>query len=324
MHETIPASEIMVTDVVTASADASVSDAATLMDDERVSSVVVTRDGAPVGIVTEGDFATTLCERSDVGNLELADVMSAPLETVSPDSSVVDAVSLLRADGIEHLPVVADSRKGSTETTASRTTNDDDGELVGILTTTELSYFVPHLLHRSRKLEDRPPRRQVRTDTEYERDGWEFEYRGADESTVSVGDVARFSKEISAEDVEAFADATGDTNRLHLDAAYAAETRFGERIVHGVLANGIISAALARLPGLTIYLSQESSFLAPLSIGERATAICEITEDLGESKYRIETTVLDADETTVLEGDAVVLIDELPPGSALKAEAADG
>ncbi|MDQ2050891.1 CBS domain-containing protein [Natronolimnohabitans sp. A-GB9] len=312
MHRTIPVSEIMVTDVVTAPPNANATQAATLLRDEGVSSVVVADDDVPVGIVTEGDFATRLCTRADLGDVALADVMSSPLETIAPDTSIVDAVDALRDDSIEHLPVVED------DGTQTDTKAEANGELVGILTTTELTYYVPHLAHRSGGLEEKPPRQQVRTDTQYEHDDWEFEYRGEDESTVSVGDVARFTKSITANDVETFAEVSGDTNRLHLDEGYAAGTRFGEPIAHGVLANGLVSAALARLPGLTIYLSQESSFLAPLSIGDRATAVCEIVDDLGGEKYRIETIVTDGDGTTVLEGDAVVLIDELPP------EATDG
>ncbi|MDS0476044.1 CBS domain-containing protein [Natrinema sp. 1APR25-10V2] len=307
MRDTIPVTEIMVEDVATAAPDATATEAATLMRGEGVSSVVVVRDGEPVGIVTEGDFATELCERGDLGHLELSGVMSTPLTSIAPTASIVDAVELLRSSEIEHLPVVEDG--------------DDHGTLAGILTTTELSYYVPHLAHRPDHHEAEPARRRVRSDTLYERDDWEFEYRSADESTVSVGETARFSKTLSEDDVEAFAEVTGDTNRVHLDAGYAAETRFGERIVHGVLANGLVSAALARLPGLTIYLSQESSFRAPLSIDERATAVCEVVEDLGRAKYRIETTVLDGDDTPVLEGDAVVLVDELPPTAARERDA---
>ncbi|WP_049929097.1 CBS domain-containing protein [Halopiger goleimassiliensis] len=299
MHDTIPVAEIMVSDVVTAETDASATDAARLLRDEGVSSVVVTEDDTPVGIVTEGDIATRLCHREDFGSISLAEAMSTPLETITSDASIVEAATALREDGREHLPVVDE-------------TAGDPGELVGIVTTSELSYYVPHLVHRQQRAAAERPRRRVRTDTQYERDDWAFEYRGEDESTVSVGDVARFTKTISSDDVEAFAEVTGDTNRVHLDDAYAAETRFGERIVHGVLANGIVSAALARLPGLTIYLSQESSFLAPLSIGDRVTAVCEVSEDLGGSRYRIDTTVSDENETVVLEGDAVVLIDEVP------------
>ncbi|EMA40558.1 CBS domain-containing protein [Halobiforma nitratireducens] len=312
MNERIPVAEIMVTDVVTAETDASATDAARLLRDERVSSVVVTDDGDPVGIVTEGDVATRLCYREDFESLPLAEAMSTPLETISPDASIVETVDALREDEREHLPVVDE-------------TTGDPGTLVGIVTTTELSYYVPHLVHRRRRRDHERPRRQVRTDTQYERDDWEFEYRGEDESTVSVGDIARFSKELTGDDVEAFAEVTGDTNRVHLDDEYASQTRFGERIVHGVLANGVVSAALARLPGLTIYLSQESSFHAPLSVGERVTATCEICEALGGEKYRIETTVTDEDDTVVLEGDAVVLIDDVPsvPTTGEESAAAD-
>lgn len=315
MHRTIPVSEIMVTDVVTDRPDATVANAATLMRDNQVSSVVVVRDDRPVGIVTEGDFATCLCDRQDLAGVEIADVMSQPLETIAADTSIVDAVERLRAASLEHLPVV-ESGDGDGSRADERETG--DGELVGILTTTELSYFVPHLIHHVGGTDAGHPRRQVRSDTQYERDDWEFEYHGEDESTVSVGDVATFSKTLSAADVEEFAEVTGDTNRLHLDADYAAKTRFGEPIVHGVLANGLISAALARLPGLTIYLSQESSYLAPISIGKRVTAVCEVVADLGGSKYRIETTVRDGADEVALEGDAVVLIDELPPESVLE------
>ncbi|MBZ6495346.1 CBS domain-containing protein [Natrinema longum] len=315
MHDTIPVTEIMIEDVVTASPDTTVTEAATVLRDESVSSVLVVRDGDPVGIVTEGDFATHLCDRRDLGHHELSAVMSTPLTTIEPTASIVDAVELCRSADIEHLPVVSSDDR-TTEADESATTSDQrEGatDLLGIVTTIELSYYVPQLVHRPTEPREQPPRRQVRSDTLYERDDWEFEYRGEDESTVSVGDSARFSKLVSEDDVEAFAAATGDTNRVHLDGAYAAETRFGERIVHGVLANGLISAALARLPGLTIYLSQESSFRAPLAIGEQVTAVCEVVEALGGEKYRIETTVSDGDGTVVLEGDAVVLVDPLPP-----------
>ena len=327
MHAQIPVAEIMVADVVTATPEATAKDAATHMRDERVSSVVVVEDERPVGILTEGDFVTCLCDRPNLGAVPLADVMSAPVETVAPDASIVDSVAALRDHEVEHLPVV--ERDGRAEPTdadggdrEAPSTDADGGELVGIVTTTELAYFVPHLLHRqAESVAERPPRRQVRTDTAYARDDWTFEYRGADESAVSVGDVATFSKPITADDVEAFADATGDTNRLHLEDEYARGTRFGERIVHGVLANGLISAALARLPGLTIYLSQEATFLAPISVGDRVTATCEIVDDLGDAKFRVVTTVEDGDGEHVLEGESVVLVDPLPAAATGEGEA---
>lgn len=148
---------------------------------------------------------------------------------------------------------------------------------------------------------------------EYSDVDWEFDRSVSDPANLGAGDTVTFEKAISEEDVRAFAEISGDTNRLHLDEAFAADTRFGERIVHGTLVSGLISAALARLPGLTIYLSQDLEFAGPVGIGDRVSARVEILEDLGNDQYRLETVVRDEnDDATVVDGEAVVLIDDLP------------
>jgi len=146
----------------------------------------------------------------------------------------------------------------------------------------------------------------------YSKEEWTFEHVDDGDSAVSVGDRIRFSKRLTDTEIQSFADASGDTNRLHLDDDFAGETRFGRRIAHGTLVSGTISAALARLPGLTIYLSQDLQFLGPVDIGETVTAICEIVEDLGDGRYRLTTVVEDEDGETVIDGEAIVLIDDLP------------
>jgi 3-hydroxybutyryl-CoA dehydratase len=146
----------------------------------------------------------------------------------------------------------------------------------------------------------------------YSKAEWSFERSDEGEGIVGVGDRIQFSKPVTEEEVGVFADASGDTNRLHLDDEFAEESRFGRRIAHGTLVSGLISAALARLPGLTIYLSQDLQFLGPVDIGERVTAVCEVVEDLGDGRYRLTTVVEDADGETVIDGEAIVLIDDLP------------
>ena len=142
---------------------------------------------------------------------------------------------------------------------------------------------------------------------------WTFERSVERSAEIAVGDTVRFSKGIDDGNVRDFARASGDTNRLHLDEKFAGTTRFGGRIAHGTLVSGLISAALARLPGLTIYLSQDLEFTAPVSVGDRVTATVEVIEDLGEDQYRLSTTVADDDaDRVVVDGEAVVLIDDLP------------
>lgn len=231
--------------------------------------------------------------------------MSTPVLTTESDVPIGDAVAEMLDHGVSRLVVV------------------ERGELVGLLSTNDVMRSVPQVLHRSRF--DSPAHEeydyQVRQETAYERPDWEFDCACISDASVSVGDRVTFTKTVSDADVRAFAEASGDTNRLHLDEEFAAETRFGRRIVHGTLVGGLISAALARLPGLTIYLSQDLSFLSPVDIGERVTAVCKVNGSLGRNKYELTTDVFGEDAEQVLEGEAVVLIDEPPASARIEFEA---
>lgn len=145
-----------------------------------------------------------------------------------------------------------------------------------------------------------------------ETSGWTVERDIAETETISVGDSVRFSKRVDGGDVAAFARASGDTNPLHLDDGFAERTRFGRRIAHGTLVSGLISAALARLPGLTIYVSQTTQFLRPADIDQRLTAVVTVEEDLGDDRYRLSTDVFDEEDQALVEGEAVVLVDPRP------------
>ncbi len=91
---------------------------------------------------------------------------------------------------------------------------------------------------------------------------------------IKVGDSASISKTITDGDIQAFADVTGDHNPIHLDDEYAAKTRFGSRIAHGMLSAALISAVLANeLPGAgSVYLSQTLKFVKPVFPGDTVTA----------------------------------------------------
>jgi len=140
---------------------------------------------------------------------------------------------------------------------------------------------------------------------------WHAETTAETAEELSVGDRFEFTKTITDEDVRGFAAASGDTNPLHLDDEFAEQTRFRGRIAHGTLVGGLISAALARVPGLVIYLSQDLEFHNPVRVDDCITAECEIVEDLGNSQYRLTTRVLDG-EDVVIDGEAVILVDDLP------------
>ncbi len=131
--------------------------------------------------------------------------------------------------------------------------------------------------------------------------------------TLSLGMTASRTRTITDEDVRLFAQASGDTNAIHLDDAYAAQTPFKRRIAHGMLTASLISAILGGdLPGLgTIYLGQELKFKAPVFIGDTVTATVELVkyrEDKRIATFR--TTVTNQDGVLVVEGEAVVIAPE--------------
>jgi 3-hydroxybutyryl-CoA dehydratase len=128
--------------------------------------------------------------------------------------------------------------------------------------------------------------------------------------TLELGITAQRTHVISDETIRAFAQASGDTNPVHLDDAYAATTPFGRRIAHGMLSAGIISAVLGNdLPGPgTIYLGQELKFKAPVYIGDTITATVELVKYRDDKRIAtFRTTCTNQDGVVVVEGEAVVI-----------------
>ena len=127
---------------------------------------------------------------------------------------------------------------------------------------------------------------------------------------LKIGDKASRTHTITDEMIRAFADASGDTNPVHLDDDYAASTRFGRRIAHGMLTTSIISAILGNdLPGEgTIYLSQNVKFRAPVFVGDTITAAVALSAYREDKRIAtFITTATNQDGTLVLEGEAVVI-----------------
>lgn len=125
-----------------------------------------------------------------------------------------------------------------------------------------------------------------------------------------VGQKAAVKTVISDEAVKDFARISGDNNPLHLSDSYAAGTRFGKRIAHGILVGGQISRVIGTiLPGEgTIYLSQSLHFKKPVYVGDTVTAEVEITAmDTEKPRMKLKTTVFNENGECVLDGEAVVI-----------------
>ncbi|KAM3622059.1 uncharacterized protein V6R79_019908 [Siganus canaliculatus] len=132
---------------------------------------------------------------------------------------------------------------------------------------------------------------------------------------LHVGQRASITKAFSARDVQLFAELTGDTNPLHLDAAYARTTSFEAPIVHGVLINGLVSAVLGtRMPGRgCVFLYQEIRFPAPLYVDEEVVAEAEVSKV--KLAFAFVAVKCSAKDKVVMEGEVMVMMPERPQTS---------
>jgi 3-hydroxybutyryl-CoA dehydratase len=133
---------------------------------------------------------------------------------------------------------------------------------------------------------------------------------------LAVGDGYKTTRALTTADVQAFADVTGDDNPLHLDPAYAADTRFGRPVVHGVLVLGLASKVLGRdFPGHgSIAVSLSARFLRPVPVGEEVTIEVKVAEKLPAHRHvRIKLYVYSGGKLCV-GGEAVVIP---PPDEAV-------
>lgn len=136
-----------------------------------------------------------------------------------------------------------------------------------------------------------------------------FEYIMA-EKRFSKGQTAALEMEVSGEAVERMAALTGDYNPLHLDEVFAAGSRFGARIAHGVFCSGLISAVLGtKLPGAgAIYLRQDIEFVAPVFIGDLLRAEVTVKDFRDEKSIITLAAECSVGERVVARGSAVLLV----------------
>lgn len=89
--------------------------------------VVVDEQGAIEGIVTQSDIIGLLAAEADMATTTVAELLSTPVHTIRSDERILVAAALMKEHSVRRLPVV------------------DDDDLVGIVTTTDLTHYLPRL-----------------------------------------------------------------------------------------------------------------------------------------------------------------------------------
>jgi len=128
---------------------------------------------------------------------------------------------------------------------------------------------------------------------------------------IKIGLIHNFEVGIDEELTKKFANVSGDFNPLHMDEQYAKETKFGKRVVHGMLLASFFSRLVGMyLPGKNaLYFSQNLNFVKPCFIGDKVTVQGEIIDKSDATKIiKLKTSIKNQEGKSLVEGTSQVMI----------------
>jgi len=121
---------------------------------------------------------------------------------------------------------------------------------------------------------------------------------------------------VTAADIDAFVELSGDRNPLHTEDAYARDAGFAGRIAHGLLVLSIESGLASEADDWAIgtYLEETRRFVEPVLPGDEIHSVSEVTEvrrsrskpDRGIVTLRVETR--NQRDEVVLDGTDVIMV----------------
>ena len=101
-----PVSAIMSWPVATIDHDATVQEAAEALAADNIGALLVTRDEALVGIISERDVVAHIALGTHLHHLSVGEVMAGEVVTVQPDTPILDAARAMAGAEVRHLPVL--------------------------------------------------------------------------------------------------------------------------------------------------------------------------------------------------------------------------
>ncbi|MFL6377107.1 MAG: cyclic nucleotide-binding/CBS domain-containing protein [Nitrososphaeraceae archaeon] len=121
--------DIMTKDIVTIDEGETALEAARIMSQKGISSLIVVKDEVPKGIITERDFIKKICAKQlEISQVKITSIMSRIRTVADPDTPIEVAVQRMANRGIRRLPIM------------------QEGKVVGIITVTDLARYLRTIL----------------------------------------------------------------------------------------------------------------------------------------------------------------------------------
>jgi acyl dehydratase len=134
---------------------------------------------------------------------------------------------------------------------------------------------------------------------------------------IEAGTTAHFSKTITREDIQAFAEVSGDYNPLHLDEEFARGTAFGRPVAHGMLLASFVSRMVGmQLPGAgALWVRQSFRWPLPVFAGDTVDVTLRVThKSTGTNTIIVEVNAVNQDGKNVMNGEGAVMLLKQPLG----------
>lgn len=118
------------------------------------------------------------------------------------------------------------------------------------------------------------------------------------------GQIITQTRTLSQADFDRFARLSGDDNPIHVDPAFAARTRFGRTVSHGMLLYSLLRAAMSAAAPGAIQIEQQLMFPAPTYTDDELTIELRVLEAGTDGVLQLATTIRRGDGETVCQGEA--------------------
>ena len=148
---TKPVRDIMTKEVITIDINQGVVEAAQIMADKHISSVVVVDKEQPIGIITERDFVKKICSKElEISKVKVSEVMYRIRTYADPETSIDVAIQRMLNHNIRRLPILS------------------EGKVIGIITVTDLAkHLRTELLLQGALINEKSKGIRVNNDSDY-------------------------------------------------------------------------------------------------------------------------------------------------------------
>jgi CBS domain-containing protein len=142
--------DVMIENVVTVDADATVKEAVEIMNKHEIGCLIVMKWNKPVGILTERDMLKrVLAETRNPEKTKVSEVMTTPVVATEPSTDIEEAARFMFKKNVKKLPVIS------------------EGKLVGLVTLTDLARFQPEIIRILKQIIDKTTPKRMKKVVDY-------------------------------------------------------------------------------------------------------------------------------------------------------------